>query len=162
MRKILIIALIAVAFAGCADSDADTPTDTIDETGTEAVAVQEPLQFTGNMVSIAEPVGTGAVAMCQFPGSCTDHEFTVDADNTNVTLNLVSTDGDATGVTAQALYGSDYDLFLLDGGSQIGSSTNPGDQADLVEITLTAGTYVAQVHSWNDIDGVYTLDITFS
>lgn len=163
MRISLFFIVAALAFSGCLDDDssADTP-DNGTPTEDGNMTMQAPLQFTGNMLSIAEPAGTGIVGVCQFPGSCAAHEFTVDADGTMVSLTLVSTDGTATGVTAQALYGSDYDLFVFDGANQIGSSTNPGEQDDLVEVTLNAGTYTAQVHAWNDVDGSYTLDIVFS
>ncbi|MGB1697548.1 MAG: hypothetical protein ACPHK8_04030 [Thermoplasmatota archaeon] len=163
MRNFIVILLAAMAFSGCLDSDPETDnnTNTGDEPMTGNMTVQEPIRHTGNMASIADG-GVGLVGICQFPGSCQSFDFTVDMDNTTVDLTLVSTDGVATGVTGNVLYGTDYDLFLFGSSGQLGSSTNPGDQDDVISVVLDAGDYSAQVHSWNDIDGEFTLDIVFS
>lgn len=163
MRTLLLMVVAMLAFSGCLDDDSNANAGTeSDNTGDETPSTQEPLQFSGSMLSPADPVGTGLLGQCAFPGSCVNHDFTVDADGTHVELVLVSTDGTVTGVTAGPLYGSDYDLFLYEGSNLLGESTNPDVEQDIVEATLDAGTYTAQVYAWNDVDGSYQLDITFS
>lgn len=155
------LALSVILFAGCADEAPPEGTDDEVAAPTDNVTVPEPLRFQGTLHSVATPVGetTG----CGPTGAgCTSHGFTID-DNLTVTLSLTSKDGVVTGITAQVIWGTDYDLSLRDAsGRELGTSTEPSGTVDVIELLLPPGSYTADVLSWNDQDGEYVLDISFA
>lgn len=59
----------------------------------------------------------------------------------------MSTDGVATGATSNVLYGTIPTCFPFGSSDQLGSSTNPGNQDDVMSATFDAGEHSAQGHS---------------
>lgn len=159
----LPLSVALVALAGCTDDDA--PDDDTTATGPAATATPPAaIHEGGSLVGVGDPSGAAfGTTGCELGDQgCAEYTFALE-DEWTTTLTLVSIDGTVGGVTGQVLFGADYDLFLRDSaGNQIGESTNPGDQDDVIKKKLQPGTYTVLVMAWNDQDGSYTLDIEFS
>lgn len=152
----LPLLLVALAFAGCLSDPETTPAEA--ELGSDVTPAGTPPQdivFTGSLVGEGDVSSNAPCALGQ--RQCTVHVVTVPPGNWNVTFTLVGTDGTVT--SAGTPYFTDYDLFV-DG---VGESTNPGGEEDVIEAgRLDPGEYEAQVVAWHDIDGSYTLTVSFS
>lgn len=174
----LALTLAFVLFSGCLAEETDDPPadpgattefdsngDGIPDTGEDTDGdgtpdplppIPEPIVFTGSLKGMGDVSGNSPVACPMQSQQCVDHEVTVPAGSWEVTFTLVGTDG---AVTSQGVpYNTDYDLFV-DG---VGESTNPGGEDDVVSKRLSGGMYTAQVLAWHDVDGEYTLTVTFA
>lgn len=147
-----------LALAGCLSDDAgDTANgDEPDDLSAQATPPKD-IVFTGSLKGVGD-VSANAPIQCPLGAQqCTTHVVTVPAGSWDVTFTLVGTDGT---VTSQGVpYGTDYDLFV-DG---VGESVNAAGEPDIVTGSdLPAGDYDAQILAWHDLDGAYTLTVSFT
>lgn len=179
MRLLPVALTMAVLLsAGCVAEEADDPPadepldpndrdsngDGIPDTGedTDGDGIPEPLPprpdpvvFTGSLKGMGHVSANAPVECPLQEQQCTDHVVTVPAGSWMVTFTLIGTDGM---VTSQGVpYNTDYDLFV----EGVGESINPSGQPDIVAKRLAGGDYTAQVLAWHDVDGEYTLTVTF-
>jgi hypothetical protein len=155
MRHMLIAAIAAVTvLAGCTDDPAP-PLDGEGEGDMEMVEVPAPLQFQGNAFYPVYDTN-GLVPQCPTGSNCMEHDVAVPAGEWLVTFTLTSHSGTVTSTGTP--YGSDYDLFV----EGVGESTETAGVQDVVQSVLMGGTYTALIEAWYDIDGSYTLDVTFA
>lgn len=155
MRSLLLISLLAVAgLAGCTDDGDDTGDDLDPESDPMPVTVPDPVVFTGSLQGL--DTATGLVMPCAMGAQqCVTHAVPIPDGDWKVTFTLTMDDGMVTGPGIP--YGTDYDLFV-DGA---GESTNPAGEADIVTGRFGGGSVDAQVRAWHDVDGSYTLTVTF-
>ncbi len=186
MRNFLVVLLLALtALSGCLSADvetdggSDTPTATdtdgdgfTDEqeaaqgtdpndaasapTPPEALHFEGTLYAAGGCAAVTCP-SSGSKELCtQDTPNCAVHTFTVDSPGWNVKLVLAGGEGTATSTP-------DYDLFLVDSeGEELGESSDPAGNEDIINKKLAAGEYAAHVWAWDNQDAPYTLDITFA
>lgn len=146
------------------DSNGDGIPDTGEDTDGDGVPeplppVPEPITFTGSLKGVGSPAGSppDPVPACPLmQAQCVDHVVTVPAGSWQVTFTLIGSNGMVTSLGVPS--GTDYDLFV----EGVGESTNPSGQPDAVKGRLSAGDYTAQVLAWHDVDGEYTLTVTFA
>lgn len=155
-----LIATSLIALSGCASEE--TPDDAAGAPPAAGnVTVPDPLHWSGSLKAVAEPM-SGTTTGCQLQQGCATHSFEV-ADNLSVAILLKSNNGAVTGASAMVLYGADYDMTLRDAaGRELATSTNPGDEDDLIETVLAPGKYTLDILAWHDQDGDYDLTVTFS
>jgi hypothetical protein len=154
MRFAVPLLLAAALLSGCTDSD-DEPSTPDDGMMPEAMSAPVDIVFAGSLIGL--DTVTGAAMPCALGAmQCTTHAVTVPDGPWIVTFTLTMEDGTVTGTGVP--YATDYDLFV-DG---VGESTNPAGEEDVVSKKLDGGTYNAQVVAWHDIDGAYTLTVTFA
>lgn len=116
--------------------------------------VPDDIVFRGSLKGVGQ---VSQNAPCAFEDrQCVEHAVTVPDGEWNVTFTLIGTNGPVTS-TGQP-YGTDYDLFV----TGVGESTNPPGEADSIQARLDGGQYTAQVVAWHDIDGSYTLTVSFA
>lgn len=178
MRQVLWLVVLGLMMSGCASDDGKDPGvpvtgngdprdsngDGIPDTGVDAdgdgtpdpIPIPEPIVFSGSLRGIGDVTANSPVPCPLGAEQCVDHVVSIPAGPWNVTFTLVGTDGT---VTSQGVpYGTDYDLFV----EGVGESTNPSGEADVVTKRLDAGDVTAQVLAWHDIDGEYTLTVSFA
>ena len=150
------------------DSNGDGIPDTGEDTDGDGIPeplppVPDPIVFTGELQGVGYqgflPVGppVDPVPACALGAQqCTDHVVTIPPGSWQVTFTLVGSNGMVT--DAGDVQGTDYDLFV----EGVGDSTNAAGEDDTVAKRLDAGDYTAQVLAWHDVDGSYTLTVTFA
>lgn len=143
------------------DSDADGTPDAIDPT--PRPALPDPIVFEGNLKGFGYqgvapvPPPVDPVPACTVQ-QCAEHVVTVPAGNWIVTFTLAGAGGMVSSNDPVGVVSTDYDLFV-DG---VGESTNASGEEDTVSARLGPGDYSAQVLGWQDLDGGYTLTVTFA
>ncbi|MEK6975417.1 MAG: hypothetical protein AABY18_03645 [Candidatus Thermoplasmatota archaeon] len=163
MRALALLLLAsALVLSGCLSEDDSGTGDATKNGGNnlDNVTVPQAIVISGELK------GVGACGLAGCPVAppdcplesqqCVDHVVTVPAGTWNVTFTLVGTNGMVTGQGVPS--GTDYDLFV----SGVGDSTNASGEDDVVTARLPAGDYTARVLAWHDIDGSYTLTVTFA
>jgi hypothetical protein len=151
MRAPPVLLALGLLLSGCSGD----PPESVEAEPDPVVAATPPedLVFTGRLQGLGD---AAAVNQCALGDrQCAEHTVSVPEGNWTVTFTLVGTDGPAT--SPGLPYGTDYDLFV-DG---LGESTNPSGEPDVVTGKPGAGDLVARVVAWHDVDGAYTLTVSF-
>lgn len=145
------------------DTDDDGILDGDEALATEARQVPAPIVIEGELrgigyqgvLPVSPPVDPVPECTVQ---QCAEHVVDVPAGDWTVTFTLVGTSGPVTGNDPAGVVSTDYDLYV-DG---VGESLNAAGSPDEVSARLSAGDYTVRVLGWQDLDGSYTLTVTFA